>query len=222
MRDEIFRTTLCATTLNDIESLTENDIGKTNTIIRFTEKTPAIFQEFGFPDLPLIAYRDKIARALFLERTEKHGHSDSITKPMVKEIARTLADPFLIFRSTNGKDLVVIYDIPDRKGNPIMLSLRAEQKVKFIRMNIITSMYGRQIHQITNWIDNNLLLYADDSKSKNMAALNVRLQLPSIVTAFKSEASTDTAMPLKSMINVRYKSGFVNSKKTMKLSSITV
>lgn len=94
-----------------------------------------------------------------------------------------------------------------------MLSLRAEQKVKFIRMNIITSMYGRQIHQITNWIDNNLLLYTDDSKSKNMAALNVRLQLPSIVTAFKPEASTDTAMPLKSMINVRYKSGFVNSKK---------
>lgn len=213
MRDEIFRTILCATTLHDIESLTENDIGKTNTIIRFTENTPALFQEFGFPDLPLIAYRDKIARALFLKRTEKHGHSDSITKPMVKEIARTLADPFLIFRSTNGKDLVAIYDIPDRKGNPIMLSLRAEQEVKFIRMNLITSMYGRQIHQITNWIDNNLLLYADDSESKNMAALNVRLQLPSIVTAFKPEASTTTVMPLKSMINVRYKSGFVNSKK---------
>lgn len=46
-----------------------------------------------------------------------------------------------------------------------------------------------------------------------MAALAIRLQLPLGVTAFKSGAHTSTAMLPETMINVRYKSEFVNSKK---------
>lgn len=64
-----------------------------------------------------------------------------------------------------------------------------------IDANLITSIYGRPVSQLQKWADNDLLLYVNDL-DRTEAALPVRLQLPSVVTASDS--------------NIRYKSQSVN------------
>ena len=181
---------------NEINSLSENDIGKPNATIRFSDNTPEIFRILGMPDLPMEAYRDKLARALFSSDPGKHGHSDSMSQDIMIEVAEKIDDPLYVFRSTNGKDLVAIYSVLDKKGNPILASLRAEQQANRIEVNLITSMYGKPQASLQRWVDNGLLLYVNDLENSK-AALAVRLQLPSGVTASDS--------------NVRYKSQLVNN-----------
>ncbi len=64
----------------EIESLCEADIGRPNAYILFSPSTPYIFRLLSLPDLPVIAYRDKLARATYLGKNGKHGHSYSIDK----------------------------------------------------------------------------------------------------------------------------------------------
>ena len=199
----------------DIDSLSEKDIGTRNITIRFSENTPEVFVRLGFPNLPVEAYRDKLARGLFLEEskhTRNHGHANGINKDIVKQVAAKLDDPLLVFRSTNGRDLVAVYSVLDKKGNPVMISLRAEQTANHIDVNLLTSLYGRPSEQLQNWIDQGLLLYENDLENP-AAALNVRLQLPSVVTAADEEAlsvrlqspsvvtSTDTILRKSDLVN---------------------
>ena len=174
--------------LNDeIDSLSKADIGKPNATIRFSNSTPEVFVRLGFPNLPVEAFRDKLARGLFNKEGKSHGHAEGIDKDIVKQVAANIADPLYVFRSTNGKDLVAVYSVLDKKGNPLMVSLRAEQTANRIDINLITSLYGRPSHQLQNWVNQGLLLYWDNLDNSE-AALAVRLQLPSGVTASNSEA----------------------------------
>ena len=197
----------------DIESLCERDIGRPNATIRFTDSTPAIFQRLGLPDLPVEAYRDKLARGLFLNASEHHGHSDGLTKKIIIGIALNLADPYYVFLSRNGKDLIPVYRITDKKGENVMISLRAKQSANHIDVNLMTSLYGKKKNSLQNWINQGLLLYLDDLNNP-AAALNVRLQSPSVVTASKEEAlAVRLRLPsgVTSVKRILYKSDLVKS-----------
>ena len=200
----------------DIESLCPMDIGRPNATIRFTDSTPAIFQRLGLPDLPVEAYRDKLARGLFLEEskhTRHHGHANSINKDIVRQVVARLNDPLLIFRSTNGEDLVAVYSVHDKNGNPVMISLRAKQTANRIDINLLTSLYGRPSKQLQNWINQRLLLYGNDLEN-SAAALSVRLQSPSVVTAADEEALAvrlQSPSGVTSEKRILYKSDLVKS-----------
>ena len=213
MSHEDFITIPADGVMEDIESLCERDIGRPNATIRFTDSTPAIFQRLGLPDLPVEAYRDKLARGLFLNASEHHGHSDGLTKKIIIGIALNLADPYYVFLSRNGKDLIPVYRITDKKGDNVMVSLRANQEANFIDVNLMTSLYGRPLKQLQNWADQGLLLYLDDLNNP-AAALNVRLQSPSVVTAADEEA-LPVRLQLPSVVTsvkrILYKSDLVKS-----------
>ena len=139
---------------------------------------------FSLPDLPVIAYRDKLARALFLDENKRHGHSSGMTKDIMKHVASKLSDPLYIFRSIANKEaLVAVYPILEKQGNPVMLSLITNKSAgQNIEVNLISSMYGKRYSALQKWTENGLLLYRNDLE-KSKAALSVRLQLPSDVTA---------------------------------------
>ena len=176
---------------SEIDSLSKEDIGKPNAYITFTEETPYIFKRMGLPDLPVVAYRDKLARSLFLDESEKHGHSDGMSKDIMKQIASKLSDPLYIFDSAAVENaLVAVYSVLDKNNNPVMISLATNLiGNKNIEINLISSMYGKKINSLQNWINQGLLRYWNDL-DKSKAALSVRLQLPSVVTASDEEALT--------------------------------
>ena len=168
----------------EIESLCEADIGRPNAYILFSPSTPYIFRLLSLPDLPVIAYRDKLARALFLEENKRHGHSSGMTKDIIKKVADKLADPLYIFKSASRNDsIVAVYSVLDVQNNPVMISLTASTtRSEKIEINLISSIYGKKTDSIQKWIDDGLLLYRNDMENSK-AALTVRLQLPSGVTA---------------------------------------
>ena len=168
----------------EIESLCEADIGRPNAYILFSPSTPYIFRLLSLPDLPVIAYRDKLARALFLDETKRHGHSSGISKEIIVQTAETLADPLYVFKSaTRNNSIVSIHSVLDKQNNPMMISLSTKLgATQNIEVNLISSIYGRPVQQLQNWIEKGLLIYWNDLNDSK-AALSVRLQLPSDVTA---------------------------------------
>lgn len=130
----------------EIENLCEADIGRPNAYILFSPSTPYIFRLLSLPDLPVIAYRDKLARALFLDENKRHGHSSGMTKDIMKHVASKLSDPLYIFRSIANKEaLVAVYPILEKQGNPVMLSLITSKSAgQNIEVNLISSMYGKR------------------------------------------------------------------------------
>ena len=77
----------------EIESLCEADIGRPNAYILFSPSTPYIFRLLSLLDLPVIAYRDKLARALFLDENKRHGHSSGMTKDIIRKASLTVRLP---------------------------------------------------------------------------------------------------------------------------------
>ena len=167
-----------------------------NKRITFSEHTPDIFQQFGFNDNPVVMSAGKLKQGLFGNASEKSGHSDSLTADIVEQVLDRFADPYYIFSSTHGTDLVAIYDILDKQGNPVLVSLRANQREGRNELNFITSIYGKKGNSIQDWIRAGLLLYRNDTK-KLTGAFAARLQLPRGVTP-------------ATMNNVRRKSEYVN------------
>ena len=194
----LFQTSTPSTFDSEIDNLTSNDIGKPNDTIVFATNTPKVFTELGLPDLSVEMYKDKLARGLFDSPNKNHGHNDTISQDIVKEINRKFADPIMIFDSTTKGSIVAVYDIPPqlvkkKSINLIMASIAENtQKPNSLIVNLITSMYGKDSDfSYINWIQKGLLRYIDDKK---VGGLTVRLQLPSAFPPTNSNILTKTAL----------------------------
>ena len=193
LQNVLFQTVLPDNINEEIDSISEKNIGEPNSTVTFSEKTPKVFLELGFNNLPVEMYKDKIARAFFLDRSEKHGHKDSMNNNILKEVAKHLADPIAVFKSATVEDsLVALYDIDDLKGDMVMASLAPDKKVNFHVINLITSTYGRDNkNDIVRWISDGLLLYYDDKKTRK---LTVRLDLPSDASLSRNKVLTKSQL----------------------------
>ena len=178
--DRYFQSVCPSSVREEIESLCEADIGRPNAY----PSTPYIFRLLSLPNLPVIAYRDKLAHATYLGKNEKHGHSYSIDKKIISHIADNLADPLYVFKSaTRNNSIVSVHSVLDKQNTPVMISLSTKLgATQNIEVNLISSIYGRPVQQLQNWIKKGLLIYWNDLDNSK-AALSVRLQLPSDVTA---------------------------------------
>ena len=179
----LFETKLLPDINSQIESITENDIGKVNEYISVSATTPDVFVLLGMQQLPIGMYKDKLARGLYLDESRKHGHSGSIDKEIVTEMLNTFADPLLVFDSASTQGaLVAIYDVLDKNGNNVLVSIEynpEKPNLKFNAMNFITSIYGKDNSKVFNtWAEKGLLRYIDDTK-KETGKYSVSLQLAS-------------------------------------------
>ncbi len=179
---------------NEIDLICEDDIGRTNKTLTFCEHTPLVFRALGIKDLPIEIYVDKLARGLFKSEEEKHGHSNSINKDLVKMVVKVLGDPIAIFDSATVQNSIVsLYGIEDKKGKLIMLSISLnKEKNNRLVVNLITSIYGKDSKSsYQNWLNQKLLRYVDDKKIKE---LSVRLQLPSASILYTNKVLTKTLL----------------------------
>lgn len=175
----LFRSTMPDDFSEQIDNIVEEDIGKSrNKTITFATETPQVFRSLGLKNLPVEMFKDKIARAFFLDSSERHGHNDSMNNEVLKKVRENLADPIAVFKSATVKDsLVALYDVVDLKNHMVMISIEPSKKLNFHEINMITSVYGRNSESIyKKWISDGLLLYYNNEKTRK---ITVRLQLPS-------------------------------------------
>lgn len=125
-------------------------------------------------------FRQKMAKAIFLPNTKRSGHSDSVNKEMLHNVAQTLANPLFVAKSkTVSGDFVAIYPILSLKDTktPVMVSIRPNVERKHTEINLVTSFYGKDTwKQYQNLIKDGLL-YVDDQNNTEVAQI-IRLQLP--------------------------------------------
>ena len=166
--------------VRQVDSLTEQDIGKPNAAIGISSHTPFVFQKLGFDDLKVVMYRDKLARGLYLPEDRKHGHGEGLDKGIVKDVLASFADPLYVFDSkTDDNSLVAVYDVLDKHGNPVMASVTIDLNASQVLVNLVTSIYGRPLGNYQSWTNTGLLRYVDDTRKDLSKA--VRLQSPSVL-----------------------------------------
>ena len=119
-----------------------------------------------------------------LAKTESTDIVTVLIKKIISQIADNLADPLYVFKSaTRNNSIVSVHSVLDKQNNPVMISLSTKLgATQNIEVNLISSIYGRPVQQLQNWIKKELLIYWNDLDNSK-AALSVRLQLPSDVTA---------------------------------------
>jgi hypothetical protein len=192
----LFRTKVPPEFGEELKSICMYDIGLPNKTITFSLHTPVVFRELGMSDYPMVMYRDKLARGLYLISTEEHGHMESLDKDIVKKTVLRIADPIAVFDSKQKGKFVALYDIEDLHGNWIIVSVLPGKNLRTSSINLITSLYGKdRNHVLAKWCLDGLLRYFDDKKMK---ALTARLRLPSVSFSFiNSNVLTKSAIVKK-------------------------
>ncbi len=194
--ESLFRTHNSPGITTAIKNISMDDISKPNERILISEHVPFIFKECGLPGKSIEIYLDKIARGILLPMTERHGHNNSVNKENILEVFSQIANPRVIFRSKDSISLVAVYDVLDKKNEPIMLSLKNDSRI--IETNLITSVYGKPTRDIEYWIDGERMLYVNDLEEKKAFMLPSRQLRMSNINAFNK-------------LNIRTKSEFVNT-----------
>lgn len=174
---------------SEIDKITINDVNVYNKYINISKDTPFILKEFGLENYPVNIYKQKLARALFLEKEKygerpTHGHKGEFTEKEVKEVFKNIGNPRYIFNSkkdiTNPEHfyLIGVYDVFDKQGNPMMLSFHYDKNRKEIEANWITAVYGKNLNTLVNeWVRKGFLEYKNDLEIKNASEEAVALYM---------------------------------------------
>ncbi|WP_149554547.1 hypothetical protein [Treponema pectinovorum] len=126
---------------------------------------PPIMKMIGIADKPIEveqATLNKILRDNPLYPDDKQGHKLSITD--IYEIPAQLADPVMIFKSRTREDSFVFFtERKDSENRSILIPLAVNKQKGRIKINEITSMYGKdnEIDFVSINVYENNLIYAD-------------------------------------------------------------
>lgn len=176
---------------SEIDKLTEKDINVWNDYINISSEIPFIYKQFGLDNYPVNMYKQKLARALFIEKEKfgerrTHGHKGEFTSENVKDVFKDFGNPRYIFNSKHDLDnpdnfyLIGVYDELDEQGNPMMLSLHFDKNRKQVEANWVTSVYGKNKEVLLNdWVRKGYLVYKNDLEiekaSEEVVALYMRV-----------------------------------------------
>ena len=116
-------------------------------------ETPDALTMLGVEQLPV-----SMSGSLLYKAREKHG----LTTAELKQIPEALYNPVMIFdssdRSTNFESgMVVLTQIRDKDGNPVIIALNLSKGNKQHLVNDIASIHGRRVKNIVDWIDEGFL-----------------------------------------------------------------
>jgi hypothetical protein len=168
----------------DIRSIAESDIGSHDTYISVARTTPFVYKTLGLPNYEVRMYRDKLARAILKNPDEvRHGHADSVSKKIAENLFRNLSNPFYVFKSSDNKSYVGIYDIAGKNGDPVMACFHHQKNSSDVEINVITSIYGKKAKGIMNWAKDRLL-YVNNIEKATAISLMLQLQVKDSSVAY--------------------------------------
>lgn len=196
---------------SEIDKVTVNDVNLYHSYINISKTTPFVFKEFGLDEYPVNIYKQKLARALFLEKEKygerlTHGHKGEFTDKEVKEVFRNIGNTRYIFNSkqniNNPKNfyLIGVYDTFDKQGNPMMLSLHYNKNRKEVEANWVTAVYGKNANILVNdWTRKGYSVYKNDLEIEKASeeAVALYMRVSNLHEAYKD--------------NIKLKSDYVNS-----------
>lgn len=142
----------------------------------YVGNTPQILADIGFNgNLPMLTTAQHIRKAM--QPKDRRTHQHGLTEEQIKALPEKIANPVMIMDSLNPQSnaVVVVADMLDADGMPVIAAIRADGKGMFndveIRANFVLSYYGRD--GFDNFIERNVeadtFLFIDKRKSRNLS-----------------------------------------------------
>lgn len=173
---------------NEINNYLDNPNPKQENLL-VMDYTPKLLQRIGLDNkkiLMTIGHFKTITSA----KQNKRDHNHNLKIMEVKKAPLILEHPAMILNSINPKSynsVVVVSDILDYKGDPIIIALSSNYNGLYINQisaNKLASMYGRK--NFKDFLENvylmNGIMYVDKKRSQNLHD-RLRVQFPAVVTS---------------------------------------
>ncbi len=155
-----------------------NGVPISNQPIDFGE-TPYILQKLGAKALPL-EMRDpkKLLQIVKSEGQREDGHG--LSADVLSQIPYALHDPLAVFASaTHENALVVVTELKDGKGNPVITAVHLNVSAKNHQINKVASIYGRSNAKtaFAAWEKDGKLLYVNDKSPDLLRSAGVQFPM---------------------------------------------
>ena len=129
-------------------------------------RTPDVLVELGAEQLPLRIVEPKKLFQIVGNRNRKdHG----IGSEILAQVPGKLHEPLAVFDS-KSEGLVLVLELHDSKGNPIVAAVHLSKKQGYNQVNKVASIYGKDNARaiFEDWEKEGLLRYLDDRKSREL------------------------------------------------------
>ena len=158
-----------------------------------SEHTPEWIIKAGFDDLPMLITQKHLRDINTPEETVGKGNYHGISREKIKQLPIRLQNPVMLFDSlTDSRSIVVVTDMLDDKGRPVVVAVRADGSGMYlgidIKSNFVTSFYGKDgfASFILKHINQENLLYWNKEKSRKLYD-TIRVQFPQALTTYDSD-----------------------------------
>ncbi|WP_066111379.1 LPD38 domain-containing protein [Gallibacterium salpingitidis] len=139
--------------------------------------TPAVLKMLGLPDVNVVINGSVLKKVML----DKHN----VRPEVLKQLPRQINNPVAVMKSsTQQNGYVVLTELTENVNGvdkPIIAALHLKQSKQGLELINIASVYGRNISQLQNGLNNDLL-YWNKTKGSQLAR-RVGLQLPSSLTS---------------------------------------
>jgi len=125
-------------------------------------RTPAVLRLLGVTDAQMQIDRGTLIKVSRPHGDDPKGHG--ITLNQMKRLPEQLADPIAIFQSKTAGGFVVLTDMDDANGEPIIAAVHIGKRVGKRSVNDIASVHGRSHAELARWVSGGMLLYLNEKK----------------------------------------------------------
>ena len=158
-----------------------------------SEHTPEWIIKAGFDDFPMLITQKHLRDINTPEETVGKSNYHGISREKIKQLPVRLQNPVMLFDSlTDSRSIVVVTDMLDDKGRPVVAAVRADGSGMYlgvdIKSNFVTSFYGKDgfASFILKHINHEKLLYWNKEKSRKLYD-TIRVQFPQALTTYDSD-----------------------------------
>ena len=151
--------------------------------------TPPVLVRNNAPKIPLIMLEDVVYKF-----TTDYGHEIAVDD--VAKLPTEFKDPVFLFKGSRENSMVVVTDILDKSGDPVIVAIHLNKLQKRARVNRVASLYGK--HNIENYVKSRIEAgdLIDASAEKAPAWFTNRgLQLPKLVQTITDAYKHSIAQP---------------------------
>ena len=211
-----------------VRDVIKNTFDKENTHI-FVANTPAVLQELGIKDRPMLITASHIYSIIVSEeqakadgRYRKKTNYHNLGIDIVSQLPQAIANPVAIVKSNNDSsdsDIVLITTLADKVGKPVIVAVKIDGFGNYngleINTNLIKSAYGKDnfSRYVNDAVTENRFLYFNKKRSQEL--MNPPgVQFPDNLHTLDF---TDNISQYKRIVNRQYmQSDSKNTKKSFK------
>ncbi|MEE0903507.1 MAG: methyltransferase domain-containing protein, partial [Prevotellamassilia sp.] len=174
-----------AQTLDEVNARFNEDLGRLteenkDRVVLSLGRPSGVLLAAGVEDKPMKLYGNKV-----IKKMKKHGFA----LDEIRDLPKAVAEPIAVFNNIGRRgNRSILTELRTEQGN-FLVTVDLGKGAEDIDFNIISSVFGKGDHNVTEWFNNGLATYIDKEKALNYlhhsAPIAEALSNPKLVSAAK-------------------------------------